>query len=283
MNNRNQQIQRLLPYYRHGKARYKQQPFHHKTTFQYIQNEPSIPIENEDEESVWILPNPIQTPTRNHESILLEYTTVDHSDQQMLVNILGRYSRVVQWMDLLTGEQNQVQTVGNDPDGRPLNDLNHVASVLVDVVSDDSTSTTKYKRKEVWLPCGFHNDRIGKEQSSNYVRIVDLETMTVRAGPKLPYSGGACGAALIDIMPNNSNSNNYPPLICAFGGTDGNHDTGTSARGCSMGSSSLPLYLLFHKKFCLPKEYSYRTYHVTTGLRKNGCTHSVNSQLGWTI
>ena len=44
--------------------------------------------------------------------------------------------------------------------------------------------------------------------------------MQVRVGPKLPYSGGACGAATIEAIPGE------PPLICAFGGTDGNHDKG---------------------------------------------------------
>jgi hypothetical protein len=212
-----QQNSLQIPYYKHGKSKFKEQPFHHKKTFQYIQNEQPAAI-NEENENVWILSDPIQTPTRNHESILLEY-----ADQQILVNVLGRYSRVVQWMDLMTGQQYQVTTTGADPDNRPLNDLNHVASVLVDIYdsSEDITTPTK-KKKEIWLPCGFHNDRIGKEQSSNFVRIIDLETMQVRAGPKLPYSGGACGAALID----NPRIPNSPPFICAFGGTDGNHDTG---------------------------------------------------------
>ena len=44
--------------------------------------------------------------------------------------------------------------------------------------------------------------------------------MQVRVGPKLPYSGGACGATTIEAIPGE------PPLICAFGGTDGNHDKG---------------------------------------------------------
>ena len=51
-------------------------------------------------------------------------------------------------------------------------------------------------------------------------RIVDLETMQVRVGPKLPFSGGACGAAPIQAI------SGEPPLICSFGGTDGNHDKG---------------------------------------------------------
>ncbi|KAL3921595.1 MAG: hypothetical protein SGILL_002667, partial [Bacillariaceae sp.] len=208
-----------LPYFLHGKTKYKKNKFHHKKTFEAIVDEVSNPID-EEHDKVWILSEPVKTPTRNHESVLLEYGT-DNS-QQVLVNILGRYSRVVQWMDLETGEQFQVETKGKDSNKKPLNDLNHVASVLV-----DSTDHFQYDRnsklipkKEIWLPCGFHNDRIGKEESSNYVRIVDLDTMEIRAGPKLPYSGGACGAALIEAV------QGEPPLICAFGGTDGNHDTG---------------------------------------------------------
>jgi hypothetical protein len=201
------------PYYLHGKTQYKENKFHRKKTFEAIATEAAKPIANPLDERVWVLPHSIDTPTRNHESVLLEYSSGHDDDHQVLINVLGRYSRVVQWMDLYTGQQHQVETPGTDPDGRPLNDLNHVASVLVDSLEDPD-------KKEIWLPCGFHNDQIGKEQSSNYVRIVDVETMQVRYGPKLPYSGGACGAAPIEASPGT------PPLICAFGGTDGNHDTG---------------------------------------------------------
>jgi hypothetical protein len=116
-------------------------------------------------------------------------------------------------MDLITGQQFQLETSGTDPENRPLNDLNHVASVLVDNIDNPD-------KREIWMPCGFHNDRVGKEESTNYVRIVDLDTMKVRYGPKLPYSGGACGAVPISAVYGD------PPLICSFGGTDGNHDTG---------------------------------------------------------
>lgn len=195
-------------YYLNGKTKYKRQKYKPKKTFRRIDEEPSKPVD--DTQKVWVLPDPVKHPTRNHESLLLEY-----EEKQVLVNILGRYSRAVQWMDLYTGDQFSIETNGTDPDNRPLNDLNHVASVLV-----DSLESTTRTRKEVWLPCGFHNDRIGKEVSSNYVRIVDLETMKVRVGPKLPYSGGACGAAPIEVI------QGEPPFICAFGGTDGNHDEG---------------------------------------------------------
>lgn len=203
-----------VPYYLHGKTKYKEKKFHRKKTFEALTAEVATPITNPSQEKVWILPHPIKTPTRNHESLLLEYGGADHNQQQQyLITVLGRYSRVVQWMDLQTGKQYSIETSGTDPDNRPLNDLNHVASVLVDNIDNPS-------KKEIWLPCGFHNDRIGKEQSSTYVRIIDVDTMQVRYGPKLPYSGGACGAAPIVAIPGEQ------PLICAFGGTDGNHDTG---------------------------------------------------------
>ena len=223
----------IVPYFLKGKTQYKRQKFHRKKTFQKIKDEKAKPINPS--QKVWVLPDPIKLPTRNHESILLEYETIgEHNDgdsggdsenqKQILVNILGRYSRGVQWMDLKTGEQRSMETSGTDPDQRPLNDLNHVASVLVDSLERDDNNGNGRTKKEVWLPCGFHNDPVGKELSSNYVRIVDLETMEVRTGPKLPYSGGACGAAPIEAI------SGEPPLVCAFGGTNGNHDTGESSQ-----------------------------------------------------
>ena len=187
-----------VPYYLIGKTKYQQQEFHRRRTFQLIQNEIAQPIDinnnndNNNSQSVWVLRDPIHSPTRNHESILLEYMSNnndddnnnndnkggagvgDGNDKQILINVLGRYSRGIQWMDLITGEQNMIITNGTDPDRRPLNDLNHVASVVVDsidAVANDDKDNMK-KRKEIWLPCGFHNDRVGKELSSNYVRYV---------------------------------------------------------------------------------------------------------------
>ena len=157
-----------IPYYLKGKTEYKKKKFHHKKTFQRIKEEQAKPVDPT--QKVWVLPDPVKLPTRNHESILLEY---EGGDKQILVNVLGRYSRGVQWMDLNTGEQFSLVTNGTDPDMKPLNDLNHVASVLVDSIDDSNNARV---RKEVWLPCGFHSDKVGKEISSNYARIVDLET-----------------------------------------------------------------------------------------------------------
>ena len=218
----------FVPYYLKGKFKYKSKKFHRKRTFKRIQEEEVKVVKSP--QKVWVLPDPVKIPTRNHEAVLLEYELGgDFEEQpvnkQILVNILGRYSRGVQWMDLETGEQRSVETSGADPDDRPLNDLNHVASVVVDALQPDLDGRT---RKEVWLPCGFHNDPVGSELSSNFVRIVDLETMKVRVGPKLPYSGGACGAVPIEAVPGD------PALVCAFGGTNGNHDTGESVSPISI-------------------------------------------------
>ena len=162
-----------IPYYLKGKTQYQQQTkFNHKTTFQLIQNEVAKPVN--ESQRVWVLSDSVKSPTRNHESVLLEYNDENERSKQILINVLGRYSRGVQWMDLNTGEQNILETNGTDPDHRPLNDLNHVASVVVDSIDDgsssSSSSSSSRKKKEIWLPCGFHNDRIGKEVSSNYVR-----------------------------------------------------------------------------------------------------------------
>lgn len=105
-------------------------------------------------------------------------------------------------------------TEGTDPAGYPLSDLNHVYSVLVDTLDGSS--------KEIWLPCGFHGDQVNNETSSSYVRIIDVRDMKVRLGPKLPFSGGACVAAAIEV-----DGPGTPPHICSFGGTLGSHDTGT--------------------------------------------------------
>ena len=159
-----------IPYYLKGKTQYQQQTkFNHKTTFQLIHNEVAKPVN--ESQRVWVLSDSVKSPTRNHESVLLEYNDENERSKQILINVLGRYSRGVQWMDLNTGEQNILETNGTDPDHRPLNDLNHVASVVVDSIDDgSSSSSSSRKKKEIWLPCGFHNDRIGKEVSSNYVR-----------------------------------------------------------------------------------------------------------------
>ncbi|CAE7266948.1 unnamed protein product [Symbiodinium sp. CCMP2456] len=115
-------------------------------------------------------------------------------------------------MDLETGLQWSKQTESDDPEGDPLNNLNHVYTVLVDKLDGGG--------KEVWLPCGFRGDVVDKEFSIKYMRILDLETLELRTGPKLPFAGGACTAVALEIIPGE------PPMICSFGGTNGHHNSG---------------------------------------------------------
>ncbi|CAE7885343.1 unnamed protein product, partial [Symbiodinium microadriaticum] len=144
---------------------------------------------------------------QNHDSILLEV-----EDRQFLVTVLGRWSRLIQVMDLETGLQWSKRTESDDPDGDPLDNLNHVYTVLVDKLDGGG--------KEVWLPCGFRGDEVDKEFSIKYMRIFDLETLELRTGPKLPFAGGACTAVALEIVPGE------PPMICSFGGTNGHHNSG---------------------------------------------------------
>jgi hypothetical protein len=141
-------------------------------------------------------------------------------DHYILLNILGRHSRYIQAMDLLTGkrwEHRNTDVANMDPAGMPLNDLNHIQTVLVDSVvpsTNTSTTTSTNTKKEIWLPCGFQGDKVDFETFIHYARIVDLETFQIRTGPKLPYPGGACVALPMTILPNE------PPMICSFAGTD---------------------------------------------------------------
>jgi hypothetical protein len=180
----------------------------------------------------WVLPEPLRHPTRNHDTIILstqqEQQHGDHDDDDnetigkngttvFAIHLLGRHCRHVQRMDLATGQQRAVRTPnGTDPDGRPLDDLNHVSAVLV--------RNVETMKLEIWLPCGFHGDTVNGEVSSNYVRIVDVATLQVRSGPRLPESGGACVASSAVILPHE------PPMVCVAGGTDGTHDRGRFIR-----------------------------------------------------
>jgi hypothetical protein len=158
--------------------------------------------------STWFLMDPLQETRRNHDCFI-------HNDK--LINIFGRWSRSVETRDLITGESSiyKVSDHEKDPDGWPLANLNHVSGVFVDSLSQPGNH-------EIWLPCGFHNDAVDDEISINYSRIVDLETMKVRVGPRLSRTGGACAGAPVHLT-----GADNPPHICAFGGTDGSHVNGT--------------------------------------------------------
>jgi hypothetical protein len=196
------------PFYRWGKTEYLQRPYHVNASFRLIETEPASLVG--ESETTWVLPTRLQHPVRNHESIVLE----QGNGRYHLLQLLGRHSRVIQWMDLMTGQQGSRTTWGSDPAGYPLNDLNHVYAVVVD--SLDSAAS-----KEAWLVCGFRGDQVNREQSIQYARIIDLTDMVVRVGPKLATAGGACVALALEI-----DGPGTPPHICAFGGTDGNHNTG---------------------------------------------------------
>ncbi|KAL9190972.1 hypothetical protein ACHAXT_000678 [Thalassiosira profunda] len=163
----------------------------------------------------WVLPKPLEHPTRNHDSVIIE----DNRGSVVMYVALGRYSRYVQSIDLVSGETKSVrgsEGEERDPAGYRLDDLNHVIAVLVDGIDGRDANG----KKELWLPCGFHGDAVNYETSSKYVRIVDVETMTIRLGPKLPRAGGACVASALSII------RDEPPMICSFAGTNGRHNSG---------------------------------------------------------
>jgi hypothetical protein len=201
-----------IPYYLTGRTAKKtptDEEYDGQEIFRSIRDssiEPIPPSQNS-----WVLPRRLQKTTRNHDNVLFE---VEPSGRQILLVLLGRHSGSIQWIDLLTGKENITMVTGKDPAGNDLNDLNHVYSVVV-----DSLTTPSYK--EIWLPCGFHGNEVNKERSSEYARIVNLKTMQVEAGPKLPVAGGACVAAPIRVK-----GPDHPEHICVFGGTQGSHDTG---------------------------------------------------------
>eukprot|EP00980_Cylindrotheca_fusiformis_P000007 scaffold1_cov108-Cylindrotheca_fusiformis.AAC.7 len=165
-----------------------------------------------DSQKNWILKSKLPKKTRNHDNVIFD---VESTGRHVLVAVLGRHAEAIQWIDLMTGKQNFTLVEGLDPAGNPLNNLNHVYSVVVDSLSTPS-------HKEIWLPCGFHGHEVNEELSSEYARIVNLKTMEVKTGPKLPYAGGACVALPLHIK-----GPDEPAHICVFGGTDGPHDRGT--------------------------------------------------------
>lgn len=175
----------------------------------------------------WALNSPLLHGTRNHDCVALfdDEESKKRGDHVQIVNLLGRYSRHVEVIDMITGQHRSKTTEGVDPSGALLADLNHVSAVLVDAIDADGATVPSSKgggrsKQEVWLPCGFHGDAVNSETSSEYVRIVDMDTMAIRVGPKLPSSGGACTSLAIHVFPNE------PPMICSFAGTRGKHDSG---------------------------------------------------------
>eukprot|EP00591_Stephanopyxis_turris_P003188 CAMPEP_0195508772 /NCGR_PEP_ID=MMETSP0794_2-20130614/1896_1 /TAXON_ID=515487 /ORGANISM="Stephanopyxis turris, Strain CCMP 815" /LENGTH=552 /DNA_ID=CAMNT_0040635823 /DNA_START=44 /DNA_END=1702 /DNA_ORIENTATION=+ len=176
----------------------------------------NVVADSEDEkgfsENQWLLSEPMKTPRRNHDCVILEDER--SGGDVVLLNLLGRNGRSIERTNLVTGESTEVRTPGRDPAGFDLSNLNHVYAAVV-------TSLSEPAKKEIWIPCGFHGDAPNKEISSRYSRIIDADTLEVRVGPKLPTSGGACVAAALPL-----DGPNKPAHVCSFGGTDGKHDSG---------------------------------------------------------
>lgn len=173
------------------------------------------------DEELWSLSDELTSPTRNHDCLVMDAASREQKlgamrdDGELVVNFLGRWSRAVSRWNMRTGEQAVTTTHGVDPAGFELSDLNHVYAVPVDALDGAS------HKQEVWLPCGFHGDRVNQENSSSYARIIEVGTWKVRVGPKLPQSGGACAALALHL-----DGPDQPAHICTFGGTDGKHDSG---------------------------------------------------------
>ena len=162
----------------------------------------------------FVLNAPLVEARRNHDCTI--------ESDRYLINILGRNGRHVERRDLQTGATELFAVPGHDPAAHPLNDLNHIYGVRVQPLGDVASNSSFDAKSELWMVCGFHGDRINGEISSSYARVLDLRTMRVRLGPKLLRAGGACSALALEI-----DGPGTPEHICAFGGTDGAHNTGT--------------------------------------------------------
>jgi hypothetical protein len=220
----------VVPYYLHGRFGHLQDIFNTgKQGQRELIHEAMVSIldhsvrptfrtnEEEVDQETWVLPDALLHPTRNHDSVILEY-----HGKHLMVTAFGRFNENIEVMDLHTGEQ-WYRAVGNgtDPDGLPLNQLNHVQAVVVDRIDKNTGQLMEEGKKEIWLPCGFVGHEIDFETTVNYTRILDLDTLEVRVGPKLPTGGsGACVATALTII------QGEPPMICVFGGTVGSHDSG---------------------------------------------------------
>eukprot|EP00980_Cylindrotheca_fusiformis_P000005 scaffold1_cov108-Cylindrotheca_fusiformis.AAC.5 len=207
-------VEGKTPYYLTGRTGAKKYSSHeHYNELKLFTSIKESPIKNiPDSQNNWVLKSKLPNSTRNHDNVIFD---VESSGRHVLVAVLGRYSETIQWIDLMTGKQSYKEVHGLDPAGNPLNSLNHVYSVVVDSITTPS-------HKEIWLPCGFHGHDVNREWSSEYARIVNLKTMEVTTGPKLPYAGGACAALPLHIK-----GPDEPAHICVFGGTHGEHDKGT--------------------------------------------------------
>ena len=145
-----------------------------------------------------------------------------------LVNVFGRWARTVEeiYLPQLLGGQPAAwwsawlhSKLGANKTGkevRPqqgLANCNHIVAVPLQVGAGET---------ELWLPCGFEGDRVGKEESTRVTRIVNLTTLEVRKGPRIAQAGGACAALALPVGRQGEES----LQVCAIGGTDGTHNSG---------------------------------------------------------
>jgi hypothetical protein len=174
--------------------------------------EQPLPLSYVNTHDHWLIEKPLLESRRNHDCIVIE------KGGQTLINILGRWARSVETLDLITGATSMANTSSElDPAGYPLNNLNHVYAVPVSSQLEGAEGHVD----EIWLPCGFHGDEVNSEISSHYARIIDLSTLRVRLGPRLLRAGGACSAQPIRLE-----GPGTPAHVCSFGGTEGSHDKG---------------------------------------------------------
>eukprot|EP00633_Aureoumbra_lagunensis_P004928 CAMPEP_0197323012 /NCGR_PEP_ID=MMETSP0891-20130614/70254_1 /TAXON_ID=44058 ORGANISM="Aureoumbra lagunensis, Strain CCMP1510" /NCGR_SAMPLE_ID=MMETSP0891 /ASSEMBLY_ACC=CAM_ASM_000534 /LENGTH=577 /DNA_ID=CAMNT_0042815557 /DNA_START=3279 /DNA_END=5012 /DNA_ORIENTATION=- len=156
------------------------------------------------------------TGRRNHGCAVLE----NDDGKKKLFSILGRWAESAESVALDNGDDENTlntcdSTLGDEHSG--LCNLNHVVALPVRKLDH---TTDQIASIEIWLPCGFEGHHIGGEESSKWTRIMDPSTLEIRYGPRVTVAGGACAAL---ALPTETDEDG---LICAFGGTDGNHDTG---------------------------------------------------------
>ncbi len=154
----------------------------------------------------------LMTPRRNQACLIL--------NDSILVNIAGREIHTIEFQDLHSGV---IRSMHN----KHLNIHHHVALLYND---------------EIWLPCGLSSNNGKHETSLEYMLIVNIETGSIRRGPKLRSPRSSCGAVIVSkmvidkqniqsIVDDKSQqialniSKWAEDVICILGGSIGQHDT----------------------------------------------------------
>lgn len=127
-------------------------------------------------------------------------------------SVLGRWAESVETMHLSISDGKPKQRLVECEQSEFCN-LNHVAAVTV----KDASNTS------IWIPCGFEGHEVGNEMATRFARIVNPRNLEVHVGPALEArsASGACAALALRFGKRQKED------VCAFGGTDGSHDTGT--------------------------------------------------------